>query len=64
LQQQPAKAILVAPYQGPKASEWLHSRTAIPIVTLPYTVDTNAEEKSLFNLFDSIVSKLLAVITA
>ena len=63
LQQQPAKAILVAPYQNPKASEWLHSRTAIPIVTLPYTVDTNAEEKNLFGLFDSIVSKLLTVIT-
>lgn len=64
LQQRPAKAILVTPYQNPKASEWLHSRTAIPIVTLPYTVDTNAEENSLFGLFDSIVSKLLTVITA
>ncbi len=63
LQQQPAKVILVTPYQSPKASEWLHSRTAIPIVTLPYTVDTNAEEKILFGLFDSIVSELLAVIT-
>jgi zinc/manganese transport system substrate-binding protein len=63
LQQQPAKVILVTPYQNPKASEWLHSRTAIPIVKLPYTVDTNAEENNLFNLFDSIVSKLLAEIT-
>ncbi len=63
LQQQPAKVILVAPYENPKASEWLHSRTSLPIVTLPYTVDTNAEDKSLFDLFNSVLNELLTVIT-
>ena len=61
LQQQPARAILVAPYQSPQAANWLHSRTTIPIVVLPYTVGGNAEVTNLFELFDSTLSKLLAV---
>ncbi len=63
LQQQPAQAILVTPYQNPQAAEWLHARTAMPIVVLPYTVGGNAEATNLFELFDSTLSKLLAVIT-
>jgi zinc/manganese transport system substrate-binding protein len=61
LQQQPARAILVAPYQNPQAADWLHSRTTIPVVFLPYTVGGNAEVTNLFELFDSTISKLLAV---
>ena len=63
LQQQPARAILVTPYQNPKASEWLHTRTSIPIVVLPYTVGGNAEATNLFGLFDSTLKEMLAVIT-
>jgi zinc/manganese transport system substrate-binding protein len=63
LQQQPARAILITPYQNPQASEWLHSRTSIPVVELPYTVGGNTEATNLFGLFDSTVNKLLAVIT-
>lgn len=63
LQQQPARAILVAPYQNPQAAEWLHARTVIPVVELPYTVGGNPEAKNLFGLFDSTISKLRAVLT-
>lgn len=63
LQQQPARAILITPYQNPQASKWLHSRTSIPVVELPYTVGGNAAATNLFGLFDSTVNKLLAVIT-
>jgi zinc/manganese transport system substrate-binding protein len=62
LQQQTTRAILITPYQNPQASEWLHSRTSIPVVVLPYTVGGNAEATNLFGLFDSTVNKLLAVI--
>jgi zinc/manganese transport system substrate-binding protein len=63
LQQQPARAVLITPYQNPQASEWLHSRTAIPVVVLPYTVGGDAEATNLFGLFDSTINKLLAVLT-
>ena len=63
LQQQPARVILVSPYQNPQAAKWLHARTSIPVVELPYTVGGNPEAANLFGLFDSTLNKLLAVIT-
>jgi len=63
MQQQPARAIIITPYQSPQASEWLHTRTSIPVVVLPYTVGGDAEATNLFGLFDSTLNKLLAVIT-
>jgi len=63
LQLHPARAILLTPYQNPQASTWLHSRTAIPIVILPYTVGGNGEATNLFGLYDSTINTLLAVIT-
>ena len=62
LQQKPARAILITPYQNPQASEWLHSQTSLPVVVLPYTVGGNAEATNLFGLFDSTVNRLLAVV--
>ncbi len=61
LQQQPARAVLVAPYQSPQAANWLHSRTTTPVVILPYTVGGNAKASNLFGLFDSTIQQLLAV---
>ena len=63
LQQQPSRAILITPYQNPQASEWLHTRTSIPIVVLPYTVGGKAGVTDLFDLFDSTLSLLLAITT-
>lgn len=54
-------AIIRAAYQDPKPADWLADRTGVPAVTLPYTVGGDAQSKDLFGLFDSTISKLLAV---
>ena len=62
VQQQPVWAVLITPYQNPQASEWLHARTSIPVVALPYTIGGDTNVTNLFGLFDSTIHKLLAVI--
>ena len=54
-------AIVRAAYQDPKPADWLAERTGVPAVTLPYTVGGDAQSKDLFGMFDSTISKLLAV---
>lgn len=61
LQQQPARAILRAPYQPPRAANWLQERTGIPVLVLPYTVGGNAEARDLFGLFDNTLAQLRTV---
>ncbi len=61
MQQQPARAILRAAYQPPRAADWLHNRTGIPVVVLPYTVGGNDQAGDLFGLFDSTLHLLTAV---
>ena len=54
-------AIIRAAYQDPKPADWLAERTGVPAVTLPFTVGGDAQSKDLFGMFDSTISKLLAV---
>ena len=54
-------AIVRAAYQDPKPADWLSERTGVPAVTLPFTVGGDAQSKDLFGMFDSTISKLLAV---
>ena len=54
-------AIIRAAYQDPKPADWLSQRTGVPAVTLPFSVGGDAQSKDLFGLFDSTLSKLLAV---
>jgi zinc/manganese transport system substrate-binding protein len=58
----PAKAIVVAAYEDPKAAEWLAARTGLPVVTLPYTVGGDKQATDLFALYDDTVSRLLKAI--
>jgi len=58
-----AQFIIRAPYQSPKASEWLQERTGIPAVMLPLTVGGSEQAKDLFSLFDDIIDRLLAART-
>ncbi len=58
----PAKAIVVAAYEDPKAGQWLAARTGLPVVTLPYTVGGNEQATDLFALYDDTVSRLLKAI--
>jgi zinc/manganese transport system substrate-binding protein len=55
----PARMVLHAAYESPKASEWLSSRANIPAVELPYTVGGAPGAKDLFGLFDDTLNRLL-----
>jgi len=57
----PAKAVLRAAYQSPRASEWLAQRADIPAVALPYTVGGAVGADDLFGLFDVTLADLLKV---
>ena len=61
LSTEPAKAVVLTPYQDPQAAEWLSTRTRIPVVTLPFTVGGSDKATDLFALFDDTLSRLLAV---
>lgn len=53
-----ADFIIRAPFQDPKASEWLTKRTGIPAVMLPLTVGGSDAAVDLFSLFDDILNRL------
>lgn len=59
LQTTPAKMVLRASYQSPRASEWLAERANIPVVTLPFTVGGAPGADDLFGLFDVTLAELL-----
>jgi zinc/manganese transport system substrate-binding protein len=59
LKQQPAKLIIRAAYQDPRASLWLSERTNIPALVLPFTVGGNPNSRTLFNFFEDTVQRLL-----
>ena len=54
-----ADLIIRAPYQDPRASEWLSERTGIPAIVLPLTVGGSDEATDLFTWFDDIANRLL-----
>lgn len=54
-----AHAIIRAPFQGPKPSEWLQERTGIPAVMLPLSVGGSEGAGDLFGLFDDVLDRLL-----
>lgn len=55
----PARMVLRAAYESPKASAWLAGRANIPALELPYTVGGAPGAKDLFGLFDDTLSRLL-----
>ncbi|MBI1283156.1 MAG: zinc ABC transporter substrate-binding protein [Thiobacillus sp.] len=61
LKSTPAKAVLRATYQNPRASEWLAERVDIPAVALPFTVGGTPGTDDLFGLFDVTLADLLKV---
>jgi zinc/manganese transport system substrate-binding protein len=56
----PAKMVLYAAYQDPRASEWMSQNAGIPAVKVPFTVGGSEQAKDLFTLFDDTVARLLA----
>ena len=61
LARNPAKAVVRAAYNEPRAAEWLSERAKIHAVTLPFTVGGSDRAKDLFGLFDDTLARLLAV---
>lgn len=59
LRTNPARMVLHAAYESPKASEWLSSRASIPALELPYTVGGSPGAQDLFGLFDDTLNRLL-----
>lgn len=55
----PAKAIVVAAYEDPKAARWLAGKSGLRVITLPYTVGGNKEADDLFGLYDTTIAQLL-----
>jgi zinc/manganese transport system substrate-binding protein len=56
----PARMVLYAAYQDPRASEWMATNAGIPAVKVPFTVGGSGNAKDLFGLFDDTVARLLA----
>ena len=61
---QPARMVIRAPYNSPKASEWFARQAGIPHVVLPYTVGGSEHAQDLFGLFDDTLHKLLSGVKA
>jgi len=59
LKASPARMVLRAAYQSPRASEWLAQRADIPAVALPFTVGGAPGTDALFGLFDVTLAELL-----
>ncbi|OED41672.1 zinc ABC transporter substrate-binding protein [Endozoicomonas sp. (ex Bugula neritina AB1)] len=53
-------AIVYTSYQDERGAKWLGEKTNIPIVRLPFSVDTS-ENNTLKSLYASLISKLLKV---
>jgi zinc/manganese transport system substrate-binding protein len=55
----PARAVIRAPFEESRASEWLSKQAGLVMLELPYTVGGNAQSTDLFGLFDSSIALLL-----
>lgn len=61
LARDPAKVVVRAAYNDPRAAEWLSERARIPALMLPFTVGGSDKAQDLFGLFDDTLSRLLTV---
>ena len=59
LRSNPARMVIYAAYQDPRASEWLSKNAGMPVVKLAFTVGGSDAAKDLFGLFDDTVDRLL-----
>lgn len=62
LRRDPTNLIVTAPYNDPRAANWLAERTTIPVAVLPTTVGGTEQAKDLFSLFDDTIGRMLAAI--
>ncbi len=58
----PARMVVFAAYQDPRAAHWLSQNAHIPEVKLPFTVGGTDAARDLFSLFDDTLSRLQAAV--
>jgi len=61
LRRTPAKAVVRAAYNEPRAAEWLAERAKMFAITIPYTVGGTDAAKDLFSLYDDTLARLLTI---
>jgi zinc/manganese transport system substrate-binding protein len=61
LKRDPARAVVRAAYNEPRAAEWLAERAKIPAVMLPFTVGGTDRAKDLFGLYDDSIARLVGI---
>ena len=59
LRKDPAKFIIRTPFDPKDASNWIHKKTQIKELVLPYTVGGDKQVSDLFSLFDNIINLML-----
>ena len=62
LKTQPVKMVIRAAYEDPRASDFIHERTGIPEVMLPFTVGGTDGAKDLFSLYDDTINRMLGAL--
>lgn len=62
LKTKPAKMVVYASYQNDRAAKWLGEQLKYPVVKLPYTVGGSEDAKSLVDLFDVTINRLLSAL--
>jgi zinc/manganese transport system substrate-binding protein len=61
LEPAPPVAIVRAPFENERPSQWLSERLHVPVVVLPYTVDGDDAATDLFSLFDDTLQQLAEI---
>jgi len=59
LRREPARAVVRAAYNEPRAAEWLAGHAGIRSVLVPYTVGGTERARDLFGLYDDTIARLL-----
>jgi zinc/manganese transport system substrate-binding protein len=62
LKTNPARMVVYASYQSDRAANWLGQQLKYPVVKLPYTVGGSEDTKSLVDLFDVTINRMLSAL--
>jgi zinc/manganese transport system substrate-binding protein len=55
----PAKLVVRASFNDPRASQWFSQRANIPAIMLPFSVGGDDTAKDLFSWYDDMLNRLL-----
>ena len=55
----PAKMVVRASYNDPRAADWFAERAQIPVVALPFTVGGNDASKDLFSWYEDMIDLMV-----